>query len=236
MNLPAKAIDFGVIERKGKIVTSSRNVAMIFEKRHNNVLRDIENIIGGLLKIEQSNQIASGIITERDVDPENYFRKSRYKNSQNKWQPEYLMTRKGFDLTVMGFTGDKALQYKVAYVKKFEEMEEQLQTLQIARMEFPQLTDAIKQSKEDPKPYHFSNEINMINKIVLGMTTKKFRELHGIKKNESIRPYLTAEQIKAIEQLQKFDIGLIHTEPDYHKRKEILTAYYERISSIRLIG
>src|SRR5690606_24040432 len=136
-------------------VTSSRNVAEIFGKRHDSVLRDIKNIIGGLHKIVESGKITSGIITERDVDPENYFRKSRYKNSQNKWQPEYLMTRKGFDLTVMGFTGDKALQYKVAYIKKFEEMEEHLQSLKIARMEFPQLTDAIKQSKEEPKPYHY---------------------------------------------------------------------------------
>lgn len=136
----------------------------------------------------------------------------------------------------MGFTGEKAAKFKVAYINRFNEMEEHLQSLKIARMEFPQLTDAIQQSKDDPKPYHYSNEINMINKIVLGMTTKKFRELHGIKKNESIRPYLTAEQIKAIEQLQKFDIGLIHTEPDYHKRKEILTTYYKRISSIRLIS
>lgn len=64
MNLPAKATDFGVVERKGKIVTSSRNVARIFGKRHDSVLRDIKNIIGGLHKIVESGKITSGIITE----------------------------------------------------------------------------------------------------------------------------------------------------------------------------
>jgi len=226
--------DYGVKERKGKIITTSRHVAKIFEKRHDHVLRDIENIISSL-KSEESNSLPK-IGEPNQIAPDfsgTNFIKSHYK-SRGKEYPEYLLTRDGFTLLAMGFTGEKALRFKMAYIQRFNEMEEQLESLRTARLEFPELTDAIKATKENPKHYHFTNEVNMINRIVLGMSAKQFREKHGITGN-SIRPYLNAEQIKAIERLQKFDIGLLHTEPDYHKRKQILTEYHEKTSSIKLV-
>lgn len=77
----------------------------------------------------------------------------------------------------------------------------------------------------------------MINKIVLGLNAKQFKEENKIDKTvNSIRPYLTQEQIKAIETLQRFDIGLVTMEPDYNKRKEILTDYFLKLSQRRLIA
>ena len=76
-----------------------------------------------------------------------------------------------------------------------------------------------------PKPYHFSNECDMINKLVTGMTAKKFREAHNIPKGESIRPYLTDEQIALMEKLQKADVGLLIAFPNYEDRKRHLEWY-----------
>jgi len=45
---------FGVIERKGIAVVSSQKVAEIFDKRHDNVLRDIEVTIDGLNNLKNS--------------------------------------------------------------------------------------------------------------------------------------------------------------------------------------
>lgn len=94
-------------------------------------------------------------------------------------------------------------------------------------MEYPALTDAIQQAHDEPKFYHFSNEINMINRIVLGMDAKHFKEENRIdRKENSIRPYLTAEQIKAIEELQRIDIGLLIASINFEQRKELLQSHY----------
>lgn len=51
------------------------------------------------------------------------FQKSLYENSRGKQYPMYLMNRDGFSLLVMGFTGKKALEWKLEYIKAFNKME-----------------------------------------------------------------------------------------------------------------
>ena len=98
-------------------------------------------------------------------------------------------------------------------------MERFIKTLVETRKEFPLLTENIKLLHDNPKPYHFSNECDMINRIVTGMSAKQFRQAHGIEKGKSIRPYLTDEQIQLMETLQKVDVGLLVAVPDYEQRK-----------------
>lgn len=165
------------------------------------------------------------------------FLKDTYKDDRNRKQTRYLMTKDGFTFLVTSYGGIKATNFKIDYIKKFNQMEKFIQSLQIAKLEFPEFTNAIMDAHEEPKHYHFSNEINMINKIVLGFTAKEFKEQNGIDKSvNSIRPYLSNEQIKEIEALQRFDIGLIAMENDYQKRKEILANYYAKLMDKKLIA
>lgn len=208
---------YGVTERKGIPVVSSRKVAEVFEKQHGHVIRDIEKVlsdllIGGLSNFGESN-----------------FIKSSYKNSQNKKQPEYLLTKDGFTLLVMGYTGEKATRFKVAYIERFNEMENFIKSLAEIKADFPEFTDAVMQLYEEPKHYHFSNEINMINRIVLGMDAKKFKEVNGLGDVPSIRPYLSPKQLEYIKILQRVDIGLCVAIKDFHQRKNILQDYFNRI-------
>lgn len=117
------------------------------------------------------------------------------------------------------------VQFKKALVKEFYHMKKFIHTLVTTRKDFPLLTDNIKLLYESPKPYHFSNECDMINKLVTGMTAKKFREAHNIPKGESIRPYLTDKQIELMEKLQKADVGLLIAFPNYEDRKRHLEWY-----------
>lgn len=188
----------------------SRYVAECFEKEHKNVIRDI-----------------------RELDCSEEFRllnfePSYYKNQQGKKQPCYCMTRDGFVFLVMGYRGKKAAHFKEIYIRRFNEMEEHIKSLVSARQEFPLLTDNIKLAYDNPKPYHYSNECDMINHIVLGMTSKQYKIAHDIPSNESIRPYLSEEQIKLLDVLQKVDIGLLFSVSDYHKRKQLLESYVVR--------
>lgn len=213
--------EYGLLEYNGKPMVSSRYVAAIFEKEHKHVLRDISALLSK----------TSGL--SEDFGQSN-FGLSSYKTSQNKTQPEYLLTRDGFIMLAMGYTGKKAMQFKEAYIHRFNQMEQFIAERNRARLEFPELTQAILEVHETPKHYHFSNEMDMINRIVLGMSAKEFKRQNGLGDVSSIRPYLSAEQIGYVALLQKADIGLVLTEPDYQKRKRTLEWYFSRLKQKRL--
>ena len=104
MNNLVASID--VKEYEGQPVVSSREVANNFGKKHKHVLESIENI-----KAENS------AVTKMFIE-------SSYKAGTGKNYKEYLLTRDGFSLLVMGFTGAKALQWKLKYIEAFNKMEQ----------------------------------------------------------------------------------------------------------------
>lgn len=203
---------FGVFaDMRDTARVDSRFVAKFFEKEHRNVVRDIENL-------DCSDEF--NVLN---------FERISYIDSRNRRQRAYAMTRDGFVFLCMGYTGKKAARFKELYIKRFNEMEDFIKTLVTTRKEFPLLTENIKLLHDKPKPYHFSNECNLINKIVTGYTAKAFRELHGLPKGTSIRPYLSNEQIILMDTLQKIDIGLLISVPDYEQRKRYLEWYVMKI-------
>jgi len=211
--------EYGIFaDRKDTARVDSLFVAGFFEKEHKNILRDIAKITDS----------KSGLSEEFG---RLNFEQSSYINSQNKKQPCYIMTRDGFTMLVMGYTGQRAMRFKELYIRRFNEMEQFIKTLVTARKEFPLLTENIKLLHEHPKPYHFSNECDMINRIVIGMSAKQFRLANGIEKGNSIRPYLNDEQINMIEILQRVDIGLLISVPDYEQRKRHLEWYITKINN-----
>lgn len=208
--------DFGVFaDSNATVRASSLLVAKIFGKRHDAVLRDIGRIIAP----------ESGVSAEFNL---HNFVEITYKDSRGRKQPAYAITCDGFALLVMGYSGKKAMQFKEMYIRRFNQMEEFTKTLVSARQDFPALTAAVQFAHTNPQPYHYSNECNLLCSLVTGMTVKKFRTAHGIPKGQSIRPYLSPEQITMLDALQRVDIGLIMAVPDYQKRKEFLLRYRDR--------
>lgn len=99
-----------IFERNEHAVVSSRVIAERFNKRHDNLLRSISSLKTGLLKNEET--------------PAKYFIRADYVDKQNgEHYPEYLCTRDGFSLLVMGFTGNEALEWKLKYINAFNQME-----------------------------------------------------------------------------------------------------------------
>ncbi|WP_288310088.1 Rha family transcriptional regulator [uncultured Acidaminococcus sp.] len=207
--------EFGVFADQGGVArVDSLFVAATFEKQHYNVLRDIG-------RITASN---SGLSPEFIALN---FEGNTYRDARGRKLPRYLLTRDGFTMLVMGYTGPKAMHFKELYIQRFNEMEQCVRSLLSARQEFPMLTEMICRLHESPKAYHFSNEADMLNRIVLGMSAKQFRLANGIEKGQSIRPYLTAKQIHALDRLQHLDYGLLYSCPDFQQRKQLLMAYYK---------
>lgn len=207
--------------------------SQVYLEAHDNVLRAIDDIADLSTEVSKEMLQFLGGQTIEEFCKENYF-EHKYKDESGKLAREVLMTKKGSMLLVMGFKGAKALIFKIGLLNRFEVMERFIVSLETARIEHPAFTAAIMDAHEEPKHYHFSNEADMINRIVLGMSAKKFREMNDIPKGESIRPYLSMEQIQAVETLQRVDIGLIVAIPEYEERKKTLAQYYERMQLRRI--
>ncbi|EKN7253288.1 Rha family transcriptional regulator, partial [Staphylococcus pseudintermedius] len=87
-------------------VVSSRVVANELERRHDNVKRDLEQIL-------MSSNVSALIIP------------SEYKDSRGRKQKEYLLTKDGFTLYMFNIQGHN--EFKMAYINRFNEMENALQ-------------------------------------------------------------------------------------------------------------
>lgn len=94
----------------GELTVSSVQVAEDFGKQHKDVLKSIDN----LLKETSAKNFA------------NLFIESTYADKYGRQQKSYEMTRDGFSLLVMGFTGSKALEWKLKYIQAFNAMEQEL--------------------------------------------------------------------------------------------------------------
>lgn len=108
-----------------------------------------------------------------------------------------------------------------------------------ARLEYKPMTDAIKHECEAQgktiAPHHFSKEADLINRIALDMTAAKFRVYHDIGKKESIRDYLTPEQIHCVTELQRANTVFISMGWDFEQRKSTLMGIFDKNHRLPLI-
>lgn len=106
-----------VIEINGIPVTTSLKIAEVFGKPHNDVMKRIR------IAEESYQKGGQGNFSQSSGVP---FVQGTYKNQQNKDQPMFYLTEAGFSFVVMGFTGDKAAEWKWKYIAAFEAMKEEL--------------------------------------------------------------------------------------------------------------
>lgn len=109
-----------IIMKHQQAVTSSLQVADVFEKEHKNVLRDIHSLEIDRLNFEQ--------MFFEGNEPDSYGRNRKV----------IYMNRDGFTLLAMGFTGKKALDFKLKYIMAFNQMEQAVkepQQLQLSPQE-----------------------------------------------------------------------------------------------------
>lgn len=92
--------------KNNAVVANSRDVAAYFGKEHRNVTADIDKLI------------QQGVLD---------FQQTSYVHEQNgQTYRSFDMSRDGFTLLAMGFTGKKALQFKLRYIEQFNVMEAEL--------------------------------------------------------------------------------------------------------------
>ncbi len=204
-------VEVSKINKQEVTVVSSLDVAETFEKRHADVLRDIERL-GCSKEFRERN-----------------FAFSKYKvEGNNKTYHEYIMTRDGFTLLVMGYTGEKAIKFKEAYIKQFNAMEKMLQGKLIEREKGiavrQSLTKALQQSTENERMHGhaYSTYTNCIYNVLFGMNANKLRERYGISKKENLRDCFTAEELRAVEAMERMVSGLVDCGWGYDRIKAFI--------------
>lgn len=198
------------INKEEITVATSLDVAETFNKRHSDVLRDIDNLN------------CSKEFTERN------FALSSYKDASGKSNKMQYMTRDGFTILVMGYTGEKAMKFKEAYINQFNNMEKLLHEKFVERQKGITVrhivTDMIKQSKENERMHGhaYSLYTDMIYKALFGKSVKQFREEFGINKTDSLRDYFTSEELRAIQSKEMLVSSLIDCGWGYEQIKNFI--------------
>mgnify|MGYP003273487523 FL=1 len=95
---------------EGQPLTNSMLVAEKFGKEHKSIIRVIRNL------------------TAQNCAVKSMFVETTYLNGKQQEQPMYIMNRDGFTLLAMGFTGQKALQFKLDYIDAFNKMEQTIRS------------------------------------------------------------------------------------------------------------
>ena len=193
-------------------VVTSLDVAETFEKNHRDVMESIRNIGEAISTAEFSA----------------LFYLDSYKASNGKTNPMYLMTRDGFTLLAMGYNGDKAMKFKLAYIKQFNAMEKAL----IGKLKEREkgiavrqaLTNALQQSQENERMHGhaYSTYTNIVYKAVFGKDAKHLREEYGISKKENLRNYFSEEELKAVQSVEMIVSGLVNCGWGYDQIKEFV--------------
>lgn len=189
-----KVEKFGKEERA---ICTSLDVAETFGKAHDKVMRDIKEL-GCSPEFNTAN-----------------FGDIFYVDSMNRKRKACIMTRDGFTLLVMSYTGDLAMKFKEAYIQQFNAMEAALQGKLIEREKGiavrQALTKALQQSSENERMHGhaYSNYTNCIYKVLFGKSAAQLREDFGIGKTDSLRDCFTNEQLKAVQSMECLVSGLV---------------------------
>ena len=191
---------------------SSREIAELTGKRHDHVMRDIDKMfseIGG-------------------NGPQFW---GTYKTKQGNEYGCYHLPKRETYILISGY--NTVLRAKI--IDRWMELEQKefnqklfIATRQDSKTEYKAMGIVIEEAHDEIKPYHFSNEADLINRIVLGCTASKYRKEHGIKKGEALRDYLNQAELDCIVGLQRANTVYIEDGINFEDRKAKLISMFNR--------
>ena len=207
-----------------RLVTTSLKIAEKFKKEHSHVLRDIR-------ELECS-----------DAFRESNFGLSSYKSEQGKTLPMYEVTRDGFTMLAMGYTGKEAMKFKEDYINAFNAMENELKRIYTERQQWQIerdkgvvirhiLTDTIKMkvSESPHKRFAYPNYTNLIYRTIFGKTAKELESEYGVKPRESLRDYFAGADLEKVQSAEMLVSSLINCGWGYGEIKEFITTQAQKM-------
>lgn len=221
------------------LTVSSRQIAEDFEKSHREVIYSIEGRTSDTERNSGTEIKNKGIIPMliQGGNPhvEHYFIPSEYVGENGRKYKEYLITRDGFSLLAMGFSGEKALKWKLKYIEAFNAMEAELKRIYTERQQWQIerdkgvvirhiLTDTIKMKITDSphKRFAYPNYTNLIYRTLFGKTAKELEQEYGVKSKENLRDFFTGEDLAKVQSMEMLVLSLINCGWGYDQIKEFI--------------
>ncbi|EAI1547504.1 Rha family transcriptional regulator [Campylobacter coli] len=165
--------------KENKVFINSLDLAKVFNKNHRHILQTTKN--------QPQNDFT-----------ESNFILSTYKDKKGELRPCYNLTRDGFSLLVMGFTGEKAYKWKIEFIKVFNEMEKRLRNIEYEKhdkLAFRQSLGYKSQLKQQKEKYE-----NKIKALQYDLEHKK--EL-------SFKRKLSKEELLELRKILAKDYGIL---------------------------
>lgn len=203
MNMPVTMTSLELVD----FINASRNEGEA-EVRHSDFLVKVEKVLKG---------------GERNFS-------SSYRSSQNKELPMYRFPKRESCLMAMSYS----YELQAAVYDRWEQLEKERQAAidqeksrvyhrELARLQCPEMTAALEHDRsqrgKETQWHHYATEFDMINRIVLGVTAKKFRINHGLGEKTLIRDYMPAHQVESIRRLQQYNATMMELGFSYEERK-----------------
>lgn len=194
-------------------MTTSRRVAAMFGKRHDNVLRAINKLLPDL----------PGEFAHLN------FEASEYTDETGRTLPEYLLTQDGFLMLAMGFTGREAVYWRASFIKAFNALGKALRRKQKALMTREReliraevarshsavnaiLAEVRAERGKTTEAHHYANEARLIGYAMTGVCI-------GVD-----RSTLDADTLRLLHRVETLDIKLLIRGADRDTRKTELRA------------
>lgn len=146
------------------IFINSLDLSKVFEKRHDAILRDISNL-------------------PRDNFNALNFKAVEYLDKQGKPRPCYNLTKDGFCLLVMGFTGEKAYKFKVEFIKAFNRLLNENRALKYA---------------------YYTDKIANLQAAVHGITKRFNFQINGYKGQAAVQKKENKDLLDKLAKIEKF--------------------------------
>lgn len=196
--------------KNDEAVTTSLQVAEAFGKRHDKLIAEIERKYPSLLTPQNGGA--------------RFFQKGTYTNRGKKY-PMYYMNRDGFSLLVMGFTGEKALEWKIKYIEAFNQMESYINfrkaDIQIQKHSMQFLHDNL----EMPSTKDYCKANTIANKCV--------SNLFGLPKMIK-KEAMTPQMLEAREPILKDTVELMAVKDKYDLDVSVSSSIYKKHEKVAI--
>lgn len=194
--------------KNDEAVTTSLQVAEVFGKRHDRVVDEIERKYADILTPQNGGT--------------RYFFRGTYTN-RGKQYPMYYMNRDGFSLLAMGFTGRKALDWKLKYIEAFNQMEQYINFRKADKQIQKNAMQFLHDNLEMPMQKHYCKANSIANKAVSNM----FGFPKMVKKGE-----MTPEMLEQREPILNETVELMAVEDKYKLGISVSDNIYKRHAMI----
>lgn len=238
-----------ILNEESWVYADSLNIAKTIEQEHKATMRNIRKVLDDYdLKTDGALQAPTSELEEFiNKNTDFTYAICYYKDSQNKSQPYYKLSKDLVVLLMFKFKGEKAKEFQKLYIAKFNEMAKELDWYRCRYLGIvtrTSLTDAIKDQYEHEYTGKniYVDFTDLVYETLYGLKAWQIR-MHNSDKFErnkkgtligNIRPWLKDDDVKLVDDLEKEICVLIKYNMTYEQIKDMLHKKYKTIYNLAL--